>query len=138
MRFRLTTMAIGSEATLSILRERRQVEVPIKLTSAPESPPAQKTLMSGAEPLAGSTVANLSPALSDQLQLDSDWSGVVVFQVRRGSAAYRLGLRSGDIIAAINGQTITNVGELQAAVNGAQSWEITFRREGQSRTLKIE
>jgi len=31
-----------------------------------------------------------------------------------------------------------NVGELQAAVNGAQSWEITFRREGQSRTLKIE
>jgi len=138
LRFRLTTMAIGSEATLSILRERRQVEVPIKLTSAPESPPAQKTLMSGAEPLAGSTVANLSPALSDQLQLDSDWSGVVVFQVRRGSAAYRLGLRSGDIIAAINGQTITNVGEPQAAVNGAQSWEITFRREGQSRTLKIE
>ncbi len=138
LRFRLATMAIGSQATLTILRDRRQIDLPIRLVSAPESPPAQKTQLSGAQPLAGATVANLSPALADQLQLNSDWKGVVVLQVRRGSTAYRFGLAPGDIIAAINGQPVATVDDLQAALAGAQRWEITFRREGETRTLKFE
>jgi serine protease Do len=138
LRFRLATMAIGSEATLTILRDRRQTDLPIKLVSAPESPPAQKTALTGAQPLAGATVANLSPALADQLQLNSDWNGVVIVQVRRASTAHRLGLAAGDIIAAINGHPVATVDELQTALAGAQRWEITFRRNGESRTLKIE
>jgi Do/DeqQ family serine protease len=138
LRFRLATLAVDSQATLTVLRKRQQMDVPIRLVSAPESPPSQKTQLTGAQPLSGATVANLSPALADQLQLDSDWKGVVIFQVRRGSTAYRLGLAPGDIIAAINGQAIATIEELKTALAGAQEWEITFRREGQTRTLKIE
>ncbi len=137
LRFRLATMTIGSEATLTLLRQRQQMTVPIKLVSAPDSPPARKTALTGAQPLAGATVANLSPALADQLQLN-DWKGVVIVQIRRGSTAHRLGLAAGDIIAAINGQAVGNVDDLQAALAAAQRWEITFRREGVTRTLKIE
>ena len=138
LRFRLATMAIGSQATLTIVRARQQIDLPIKLVSAPESPPAQKTVLSGAEPLAGATVANLSPALADQLQLNSDWKGVVILQVRRGSTAHRFGLAPGDIVAAVNGQPVATVDELQAALAGAERWEITFRRNGDTRTLKIQ
>jgi Do/DeqQ family serine protease len=137
LRFRLATMAIGSSAVLSVLRDHQKSDVPIKLVAAPEMPAAEKTLLSGAEPLAGATVANLSPALADQLQLNSDWKGVVIAQIRRGSNAQRFGLAAGDIIAAINGQPVETVSELQAALAAADSWEITFRREGQTRTLKI-
>jgi serine protease Do len=138
LRFRLATMAIGSQATLTILRERQHMDVAIKLVSAPESPSAQKTQLSGAQPLAGATVANLSPALADQLQLNSDWKGVVILQVRRGSTANRFGLAPGDIIAAVNGQPVATVDELQAALAGAERWEISFRRNGDTRTLKIQ
>jgi len=138
MRFRLATMEIGSEATLTILRQRQQLTLTIKLASAPETPPAQKTTLTGAQPLSGATVANLSPALADQLQMNNDWKGVVIVQIKRGSTAHRFGLAAGDIIAAINGQPITSVDDLQAALADAQSWQISFRRDGVTRTLKIE
>jgi Do/DeqQ family serine protease len=138
LRFRLATMEIGSEATLTILRQRQQVTLTIKLASAPETPPAQKTTLTGAQPLSGATVANLSPALADQLQMNNDWKGVVIVQIKRGSTAHRFGLAAGDIIAAINGQPVSSVDDLQAALANAQSWQISFRREGVTRTLKIE
>jgi len=138
LRFRLATMTIGSQATLTVLRDRRQMDLPIRLASAPESPATQKTQLTGAQPLAGATVGNLSPALADQLQLNSDWKGVVILQIRRGSTAQRFGLAPGDIIAAVNGHPVATVDELTEALAGADHWEIAFRRNGETRTLKIE
>jgi serine protease Do len=138
LRFRLATMTIGSQATLTVLRDRRQMDLAIRLASAPESPPTQKTQLTGAQPLAGATVGNLSPALADQLQLNSDWKGVVILKIRRGSTAQRFGLAPGDIIAAVNGHPVATVDELQAALAGADHWEIAFQRNGETRTLKIE
>jgi S1-C subfamily serine protease len=115
------------------------MDVRIKLIPPPETPLAQKTPLTGEQPLAGAVVANLSPALADEMQLDSDWRGVVIVQIRRGSPAYRLGLRPGDIVAAVNGRKVSNVDALQAALRTAGGqWEINFRRDGQTQTLQIE
>jgi serine protease Do len=139
LRFRLATLTIGTTATLSVVRKRQALEIPVRLIAAPETPPAQKTELSGAQPLAGATVANLSPALADQLQLVGEWKGVVIVQIRRGATAMRLGLKPGDILLAVNGRNVVRVEDLQNALANANgSWDITFRRDGETRTLRIE
>ena len=138
LRFRLATIPIGSQATLTILRNHQQIELPIQLVAAPESPPAEKTLLKGQQPLAGATVANLSPALADQLQLDSDWRGVVIVEIKRGTTAFRFGLAPADIITAVNGQPVATVSELQTALLSADHWEISLKRDGEIKTLRIQ
>jgi Do/DeqQ family serine protease len=139
LRFRLATMKIGGETTVSVLRDRQPLDLRVRLVAPPETPPAEKTELSGAEPLAGATVANLSPAIAEQLQLASDWKGVVIYQLRRGATAARLGLASGDIILSINETNVASVRELQRALASANgSWQITFRRRGETRTLQVE
>jgi serine protease Do len=139
LRFRLATLDIGSTAKLSIVRQRQPMEVSVQLIAPPEIPRAEKTELGGTEPLAGAVVANLSPALAEQLQLQGDWKGVVIIQIRRGAAALRFGLARGDILLAINGRKLETVKDLQAALDDAAgSWDIAFRRNGQTRTLRID
>jgi Do/DeqQ family serine protease len=140
LRFRLATLPVGGQATLDVLRNRQPVQLHVRLITAPENPPAQKTLLTGEQPLAGATVANLSPALAEQLQIETtDWHGVIIVDLRRGTPAYRLGLQEGDLVLKVNGRKTGSVGELQAALGAADGrWEITFSRDGQAQTLQIE
>ena len=139
LRFRLATLDVGATATLSVLRKRQALEIPVRLIAPPETPPAQKTELTGAQPLAGATVANLSPALAEQLQLLGEWKGVVIVQIRRGATAMRLGLKPGDIVLAVNGRNVAKVEDLQNALANANgSWDVTFRRDGETRTLRID
>jgi Do/DeqQ family serine protease len=139
LRFRLATLDIGSEATISVLRHRQPLDLRVLLVAPPETPLAQKTELNGAQPLAGTVVANLSPAIAEELQIASDRKGVVIYQVRHGATAARFGLAAGDVILAVNGKSITTVSELQHALDGANgTWQITFRRHGETRTLQVE
>ena len=87
---------------------------------------------------AGLTPEAPSP-LAEQLQLIGEWRGVVIYQIRRGATALRFGLARGDIIVAVNGKNITTIPDLQAALDSADGrWQISFRRDGETRTLQIE
>jgi Do/DeqQ family serine protease len=139
LRFRLATLDMGHDATLTVRRDHASLDLHLKLAMPPETPPAQKTELKGAEPLAGAVVANLSPALAEEMQLANEWKGVVIFQMRRGGTAQRLGLAPGDIIVAINGRNVASVDELQGALDAADGrWQLTFRRNGETRTLQID
>jgi S1-C subfamily serine protease len=81
----------------------------------------------------------LSPAIAEELQIASDRKGVVIYQVRHGATAARFGLAAGDVILAVNGKSVSTVSELQHALDGANgTWQITFRRHGETRTLQVE
>ena len=139
LRFRLATLDVGAETMVSVLRNHKPLDLRVRLVAPPEIPAAQKTELSGGQPLAGAVIANLSPAIAEQLQLVSDWKGVVIYQLRKGTTAARFGLAAGDIILAVNGKTVATVDELQRALaTAAGSWQITFRRRGETRTLQVE
>jgi len=80
----------------------------------------------------GVKVANLSPALADELQLQNADEGVVVVDVDNGSYASNLGFRRGDIIVSVNGEHIAKTHDLARATSSPnRSWKIVIRRGGQ-------
>ena len=63
--------------------------------------------------LRGATVANLSPGFNEDLGIDLFRRGVMVVRVDRRSPAARLRLEQGDVIAAIAGEPIDSVDQLE-------------------------
>jgi serine protease Do len=85
----------------------------------------------------GARVASLSPALAEELGLDSGLSGVVVLEAGTGSGASRLGISPGDIIRTINDRNVLTVDDVLAFQKPAfKPWSIVLTRAGQEITLK--
>ena len=68
--------------------------------------PRDEILIEARSPFTGAKVANLSPALADELRLDSSTEGVVVVDVADGTLAQQFGFQRGDVLLAVNGAKI--------------------------------
>ncbi len=138
LRFRIATLAVGETAKVGVWRHGRKKSFTVDLIAPPEAPPRETTELSGAHPLAGATVANMSPALADELGLDTFDGGVVVLRVRRGSSAGRLRFQAGDMVLAINGQAVISVRRLKGLMaERINRWRITVSRNGKKLKLVI-
>ncbi len=139
LRFRIATLSVGGTAKLRAWRRGREQGLIIDLVAAPEVPPSEVTELSGAHPFSGATVANMSPALANELTMNDFDAGVIILQVRRGSAASRLRFRAGDMVAAVNGTDVETVRHLKAVMaKPAKRWRITIRRQGKNLSRIIE
>jgi serine protease Do len=138
LRFRLATLGVGGTADITILRDGKERHLAIALVAAPEIPPRDDTKIGGRNPLSGSTVANLSPALAEELSINSAWRGVVILGMERGAIAARAGLRPGDVLVKINDRAVVDVQSLVDMLKApVERWNITFRRDGRVRTIVV-
>jgi Do/DeqQ family serine protease len=129
--YRFATKPLGGTAQVSLLRQGKQMAVPVALQSLPDTP-RQEVQIKARSPFLGTTVANLSPALADQLQLDPQAQGVVITAVVDGSPAQSIGFQKGDIIVAVNDQTIGKPADLERVAGaGGRQWRVTIMRGGQ-------
>ena len=129
--YRFATKPVGGEAKVGLLRQGKETVVALALQGLPDTP-RQEVEIQGHSPFLGAKVANLSPALADEMRLDPQTEGVVITGVTDGSAAQSVGFQKGDIIVSVNGQNITKSSELERAANaGSRSWRITIQRGGQ-------
>ncbi len=138
LKYRLGTIAIGSPIQLQVLRAGKTFDVTLTAIAAPESSLRSETLIKGTSPISGAVVANISPALIDEMGQLAQESGVVVLKAESGVAA-RLGLQRGDIILTINGQKITSVDELQRLLKSGnvRQWQLQIQRGEQVISLAI-
>jgi Do/DeqQ family serine protease len=137
MAFRLATLPIGQAAKVTIVRKGEQMDLPVELTPAPRDPNPEVIWLEGQQPLMGAQVANLSPALGEELSV-SGWKGVVITAVKRGSYARELGLKPGDVVARVNGANIENVKQLKVALADAHDeWELSIERDGKIKTFTV-
>ena len=140
LRFRIATLPVGGTARFDVLRRGRKLSLTVALSPPPEIPPRQETAITGVNPLHGASVANLSPALADEISMSQDLTGVVIVKLEPRSFARRAGLGRRDIIRAVNGIRIDNVdGLVQTLVrfDKAVRWRLTLERKGQIVTLAI-
>ncbi|WP_368744860.1 Do family serine endopeptidase [Desertibaculum subflavum] len=138
LKFRIATKPVGQTAQVEIRRAGAARTVRFPLEAAPENPPRDETLIKGNIPLAGATVANLSPAVAEETGMPPDATGVVITGVARGSPAERLRLRPRDLVLAIDGQDVKRVSDLTGLLANHQGgWRIAVQRGEQTVNLVI-
>jgi Do/DeqQ family serine protease len=128
--YRFATKALGGSAKLGVVRAGRQQELAVALRTAPELPREEITIRARS-PFDGARVANLSPALADELQLKDASEGVVILDIGSGSYAGSVGFKRGDVIVSVNGRAIERTRDLERAARAQnRTWRIILRRGG--------
>jgi Do/DeqQ family serine protease len=129
--YRFATKPLGGTASLGVLRAGRETKLSVALQSAPDLP-REETTIHTRSPFSGAKVANLSPALADELQIKNAEDGVVILDVDNGSFASNLGFRRGDVVLSVNGQTVKTTPDLEHATEKPRrDWRIVILRGGQ-------
>jgi Do/DeqQ family serine protease len=127
--YRVATARIGASAIIEYQRGSLRNETRVDLVAAPETTDRDETLVRGNSPFTGLVVANLSPAVAEELGLPAQSTGVVAAAIKGGPA--RRIFRKGDVILEVNGAAIDTVASLNAAVNTADGyWQFSLNRNG--------
>ena len=129
--YRFATRPLGGTAQVEVQRGGKSIKLNIALETAPDTG-RDEILITGNSPFQGATVVNISPAVADELRLDSSVEGVVITELSEDGAAANVGFRKGDVIVAVNGKKIEKTTDL-ARITRERSrlWRITILRGGQ-------
>lgn len=98
-------------------------------------------------PYLGIQMIGLTPQLKENINSDpnsdlriAEDKGVLVVQVMPNSPAAKAGLRAGDVIQKLNGNTVTDASGVQKAVDNSQvggDMRLELRRQGQTLNLSV-
>jgi Do/DeqQ family serine protease len=129
--YRFVTHSLGGSVPLDVVRGGRETKIAIALETAPETP-REEIVIQARSPFAGAKIANLSPALADELRLESSTEGVAVVEVTEGTLAQNVGFQKGDVIVSVNNTKIAKTRDLEkVAQAGSRVWRVVIQRGGQ-------
>ena len=129
---------VGDTTNVGLRRAGKDQTVSVRAQAAPATPPRDQQVIGGRNPFTGATVVNLSPAVADELGVDTFSHGVLVTTVAGGPAA-AVGLQPGDLIRAVNGKQIQTTADLVTATSHrAAAWQVTIERGGQQITATFQ
>jgi Do/DeqQ family serine protease len=129
--YRFATHPLGGTSQFDVQRAGKPVKLTVPLEAAPDVG-RNEIVLTTRSPFQGAKIANISPAVADELHLDADTEGVVVTEIGDDSTAANVGFQKGDIILAVNSQKIGKTSDLEKATRDtARLWRITLSRGGQ-------
>jgi Do/DeqQ family serine protease len=135
--YRLTTHGLGGRARLDVYRKGGRVVIEVALRTAPPAGKDDVRNLSGTHPFDGARVANILPAIADELGLD-DEEGAVILSVRQNSRAARIGFQAGDIIQQVGRSKVETVGDLENLLKERQQvWLVVLKRGNQTVRLQL-
>jgi Do/DeqQ family serine protease len=130
------TSKIGERKLIEYRRGAATRQTSILMIAAPETIGRNETSITGRTPMAGLVVANLSPAVAEEVGLSADAVGVVALEVNAGPAQQFF--RKGDVITDLNGQKIDTVETLRNVLaQAAGRWSIGLVRGGRKAFLRL-
>lgn len=89
----------------------------------------------------GASVQALTPELADAMKLKGQPTGALVGEVTPKSPSEKAGMKSGDVITAVNGKKITDARELRLMIGSmapGTKVQLEVNREGQSKIINVE
>lgn len=145
---KVATTKVGKQVTVKYLRNGRErssrVTIEARVEDAdvvPSGRSSQNGGQSNARSWMGLDVSDITPEISQRLQIRSNERGVAVLNMSQSSKAYQSGLRPGDVIKAINGRTISNMNDYNEFVKShgnETSFTITIKRARMTYVIIIE
>lgn len=134
LRYRIASQPVNGNVTATVIRDAKARNIKLTLVPPPERPARDVTQLRGDNLLTGVTVANLSPAMAQEVGAGVPEHGVVVVDIAPGAPAAQLRfLQPGDVIEAVNGERIDSVRELRSLLPAAtEAMALRFSRAGQA------
>jgi serine protease Do len=89
----------------------------------------------------GATVQTLTPELADAMKLKGQPAGALVGEVTPKSPADKTGVKTGDVITAVNGKKVSDARELRLMIGSmapGSKTQIDVNREGQSKIFTVK
>jgi serine protease Do len=119
----------GTTVQVKILRDGKEITLPLSVGEMKEN----EVIASRQEGDLGLTVQPVTPEIAQSLGLDRA-EGLVITEVKPGSAADEAGLRAGDLIAEINRRPVKNLADYnrEMARNEKTKSVLLLVRRGQS------
>ena len=119
----VASTAPGTEVKLVIVREKKKIELKVKVGERPEKigeaqkqTPSEEGAPQG-ESFFGLYLRDISPREREMFEIDPHIVGVVIVDVDQSSEAAEKGLRPGDVITEVNKNKIKNMAEFKKAVD---------------------
>jgi Do/DeqQ family serine protease len=129
--YRFATRPLGGTAQIDVQRGGKPIKLTIALETAPDTN-RDEVVITTRSPFQGAKVANISPAVAEELRLDSSIEGVVVTDLADDATAASVGFQKGDIILAVNNTKIVKTSDLEKATREpSRLWRIVVVRGGQ-------
>jgi serine protease Do len=130
----------GTKASVTVLREGKEKTFSLTVTELKEERQAMAAGESEEENSVGLVVESLNAELARRFGL-KETKGVVVMRVIPGSAAAEAGLRPGDVILEVNGQTLQSVSDYQRHTKRLQPGayaRLLIKRSGHTLYITME
>jgi Do/DeqQ family serine protease len=135
--YRIATLVLGQKSSVTIMRKGKRKPLSFNVQQPPEVPRQNLTELKGPHPLSGAVVANMSPALADELDLAAFHRGVIVMKLRRGGSAIQF-FQPGDMILKINNRKAATVSTLKKIMTDSVSeWRIQLMRNQKTMNVVI-
>ena len=136
LNYKIATHKTGDGLSLTLRGRSGPRTRQATLEAPPMSPPKDERLLAGREPLQGARVANLSPALNDELGLDPLLTGVIITNAGEGFAA-QAGFQAGDLVRQVNGRPVRSTQDLAEMLRASSGWRIVIERAGRQITASF-
>jgi Do/DeqQ family serine protease len=135
--YHFATRPLGATSQIEVQRGGKALKLTVALETAPDTG-RDEIVLTGRSPFQGAKVANISPAVADEMHLDTSTEGVVMTDIADGGTAANLGFHKGDIILAVNNQKIAKTSDLEKATRvSARVWRIVLVRDGQQISVTL-
>lgn len=139
MRYQIAARGLGGTVALDVLRSGNHHSLNLPLEAPAEKPARDEKEITGRNPLAGTRVANLNPALAEELDRGYQPNSVLVTAVQQGGYAARLGVEPGDVIRQINGVDVVSVRDLLPMLQQTPAqWMLTLQRGDRLLNMRIQ
>jgi serine protease Do len=89
----------------------------------------------------GTSVQTLTPGIADAMKLKGQLSGALVGEVEPNAPASKAGIKTGDVITAVNGKKVNDPRELRLMIGSmapGTKVQIEINREGQAKTFDVQ
>ncbi len=129
--YKFATLGVGGYSDITLIRKKKIMNLKVELATAKDDRDREEVILTGNAPFSGATIANLTPALAIELNLDASLKAVAIIDIEQGSPAARMGFKRGDVLLQLDRYKIISTGQLKALVETPRRlWRFSYQRNG--------